>query len=43
VLTKVMTASVGGPIALVAAILSRLACLVSELVISSILYFVARR
>ncbi len=43
VLTEVMAPCLGGPIALVAAILSRLAWLVAELVISSILYFASRR
>jgi uncharacterized membrane protein YbhN (UPF0104 family) len=43
VMTEVMAPFLGGPVALVAAILSRLAWLVSELVISSILYFASRR
>ena len=43
VLTEVMAPCLGGSVALVAAILSRLAWLVSELVISSILYFASRR
>lgn len=43
VLTEVMAPCLGGSLALVAAILSRLTWLVSELVISSILYFATRR
>jgi uncharacterized membrane protein YbhN (UPF0104 family) len=43
VMTEVMAPFLGGAVALVAAILSRLAWLVSELVISGILYFASRR
>jgi hypothetical protein len=43
VLTEVMAPCLGGSLALVSAVLTRLAYLVSELVISSILYFAPRR
>ncbi len=43
VLTEVMAPCLGGPLSLVAAVLSRLAYVVSDVVISGILYFASRR